>query len=82
MFITSYSDFKIPLNEYPKKLKGKSLHTWIIKSLKNRNRISIWELQENRRMLRTVLFLESLGRIKLFNQGHSYPYIGVSVGNV
>lgn len=77
--LCSFSDFQIPLNEYPKKLKGKKLHEWIIKQLKHRTRISTCEIDYDLRMCRTLMYLDRIGKIKLDNRAYKYPYVGVSV---
>lgn len=81
MFITSYTDFNTGLDEAPKKLKGRSLHNWILKNLKSRERISTFELEANYRVCRTVMFLVKLGKINLNSKNYTYPYIGVTVND-
>ena len=78
MIITSFSDFSQPLDEYPKHLKGKRLHNWILKNLKGRKRISVWELDCTQRMVRTMLYLDKINKISL-DHGLQYPYIGVKL---
>lgn len=75
----SFSDWNTPLDTAPKCLKGKSLHKWILRNLKNRNRISCWELEENYKVCKTMMFLERIGKIKMDIVNHDYPYIGVKV---
>ena len=77
--ITSFSDWNTPLDEYPKHLKGRRLHKWIIKNLSSRKRISVWEIDCDIRMLRTLMFLQKIKRIELDSSAHEYPYIGVKV---
>lgn len=79
MIVTSFSDFNLPLNEYPKKLKGKALHTWILRNLRNRKRVSIFEICDDIQMARTMGFLEKIGKITTDNKNFSYPYIGVTI---
>tara|TARA_R100000541_G_C1897352_1_gene84040 strand:+ start:72783 stop:73022 length:240 start_codon:yes stop_codon:yes gene_type:complete len=78
MIITSFSDFYKPLDEYPKHLKGNSLHKWILKNLNGRNRISVWELDCTQRMVRTMFYLDKINKIKL-DHNLKYPYVGVEV---
>ncbi len=78
MIITSFSDFYKPLDEYPKHLKGKSLHKWILKNLKGRKRVSVWELDCTQRMVRTMMYLDRINKIKL-DPSLQYPYIGVKL---
>ena len=78
MIVCSFSDFYIPLDEAPKSLKGKKLHQWIIKNLKGRKRVSVWEIEGNFRVCRTIMYLVKIGKIK-FNNDYDYPYQGVSV---
>ena len=78
MIITSFSDFKQPLDEYPKHLKGKRLHNWILKNLKGRKRISVWELDCTQRMVRAMLYLDKIKKVSL-DYSLQYPYIGVKL---
>ena len=77
MIITSYSDFNRPLNEYPKKLKGRLLHRWVKRNLRNRSRVSVFELGEDYRMARTVGYLQKIGSINFANKNMQYPYLQV-----
>ena len=77
MIITSYSDFNRPLNEYPKKLKGRLLHRWVKGNLRDRERVSVFELGEDYRMARTIQYLESIGSVKLDNKSMQYPYLEI-----
>ncbi len=77
MILCSFSDFQLPLNEYPKNLKGKPLHDWICKYLKARTKFSCFEIQEDYRMCRTLMFLQKIGKIKLCNEGLGYPYTNI-----
>ena len=78
MIICSFSDFNKPLNEAPKSLKGKTLHDWIMKNLKDRNRISVWEIDDNTKVCRAFMYLVKIGKIKLNNK-YDYPYQGLQV---
>ena len=78
MIITSLTDFNVGLDEYPKHLKGKKLHKWILNNLKHRKRVSCFEIDADLRMARTVMFLNRIGKIT-FNEDFEYPYTGVTV---
>lgn len=47
MIVCSFSDFNIPLDAYPKKLKGKALHKWIYKQLEQRKKFSCFEIDSD-----------------------------------
>ncbi|CAH7388181.1 hypothetical protein VCHA53O466_50008 [Vibrio chagasii] len=79
MIVCSFSDFQIPLDEYPKKLKGKRLHDWIIRQLRGRERISCFEIDSDLRMCRTLMFLDRIGKITISSKAHAYPYVGIKV---
>lgn len=81
MFITSYSEFRIPLDEVPKTLKGKALHKWFMKHLQGRKRLSCFELSEmayvNMDAYRAFKYLESIGRFK--TEPLQYPWVSVEI---
>lgn len=78
MIICSFSDFNTPLNEAPSKLKGAKLHKWVIKNLLGRKRISCWEIGDNIKVCKVLMWMQSTGKIK-FTDGYNYPYVGVEV---
>ena len=78
MIVCSFSDFYTPLDEAPKSLKGKKLHHWIIKNLKGRKRVSVWEIDGNIRVCKALMYLVRIGKVR-FNNDYDYPYQGVSV---
>lgn len=83
MFITSYSEFKVPLDEVPKNLKGKALHRWFMKHLQGRRRLSCFELSEmacvNMDAYRAFKYLESIGRFKTSVKDIQYPWISIEI---
>lgn len=79
VFITSYSDFNLPLDCAPKRLKGKKLHDWLIRQLSQRERVSTFEIDSDMRVCRTLMYLQRIGKIKLDSKKYGYPYVGVTV---
>lgn len=79
MIICSFSEFKQEVHEAPRKLKGKKLHRWLLNCLSNRTTITDWELTENMKICKTILYLERIGKIKLGSKNLGYPYISVEV---
>lgn len=78
MIVCSFSDWKTPLDEAPKNLKGAKLHKWLLTNLKYRNRISVWEIDANMRVCRTLMYLKHIGKIS-FTNDYEYPYTGIKI---
>ena len=79
MIITSFSDFNKPLNEAPKNLKGKKLHNWLIKQLKHRDRVCVWEIDYNMKVCRALMFLVKIGKLRFDKSTTDYPYTKIVV---
>lgn len=78
MFICSFSDHYQSLDEAPKRLRGKKLHTWMLKNMKNRKRVSCFEITEHQHIARTFMYLVRIGKIKLTEE-YDYPHQGIIV---
>lgn len=72
--LTSWSDWNTSLDEAPKKLKGRSLHKWIIKNLNKRavKRFSSFEIDDH--ICYAFDYLIRSGKIILDREEESYPY--------
>lgn len=79
MIVTSFSDFRQPIDEAPRHLKGRKLHQWLLRNLRNRNRVSVFELSESQRVANAMMFLNRIGKIKLDNKAYEYPYVGIEI---
>ncbi len=73
------TNFQVGLNEYPKKLKGRALHNWIYKALSKRERFSSFEISDDVRMARTIMYLEKIGKISMDNKRYSFPYLHITL---
>lgn len=80
MILCSFSDWKQPLNEAPRTLKGAKLHKWLLRNIKDRPRISVWEIDSNIKVCRALMYLKRIGKIS-FTKEHKYPYTGIKINN-
>lgn len=78
MIICSFSDFSKPLDVAPRNLKGAKLHSYLLKQLKSRKRVSVWEIDTNMDVCKALMFLKRIGKIS-FTKEYDYPHVGIKI---
>ena len=79
MIVTSFSDFHQGLEDCPKRLKGKSRHKWLLHNLKNRTRISCFEIDSDMDVCMSLMYLKKIGKISMNGKDTPYPYVGIEL---